>query len=53
VELSYSFATYYLKKIDLDPKKKLKLEKPTKGKKMTREEYEDWTRNNMPKSFGS
>ncbi len=41
VELSYENASYILKSIDLKPKSTYKIEKPTKGKKVTLEEFYD------------
>jgi hypothetical protein len=38
--------------LELNPRKKLKIEKPIKGKPITRKEYDEWVRNNMPSSFG-
>jgi GLPGLI family protein len=52
VEYSVLSDTYFLKQLELNPRKKLKIEIPTKGKPLTRKEYDEWVRNNVPSSFG-
>ena len=39
VELSYQNIKFYVSKIVLNPKKKINIIKPVKGKKITRKEY--------------
>jgi GLPGLI family protein len=51
LELDISSVTFRAIKIEINPKKKIKIKEPTKGKKVTREEYRKILRKSFPEFY--